>query len=58
MNKMAELSTIEHQKSKNLKILINESQFLRLAGSIIAEEKLGTIKKTCLITKIKNGQKI
>ena len=54
---MAELSTIEHQKSKNLKILINESQFLRLAGSIIAEENLGTIRKTCLIKNIKDGQK-
>ena len=54
---MAQLLTSEHQKSKKLKILINESQFLRLAGSIIAEEKLGTIRKTCLIKNIKDGQK-
>ncbi len=55
--KMAQSLTNEHQKSKKLKILINESQFLRLAGRIIVEENLGTIRKTCLIKNIKDGQK-
>lgn len=55
---MSQSLTSEHQKSKKLKILINESQFLRLAGSIIAEENLGTIRKTYLIKNIKDGQKI
>ena len=54
---MAQSLTNEHQKSKKLKILINESQFLRLAGRIIVEENLGMIRKTCLIKNIKNGQK-
>ena len=55
--KMAQSLTNEHQKSKKLKILINESQFLRLAGRIIVEENLGTIRKTFLIKNVKNGQK-
>jgi hypothetical protein len=54
---MSQSLTSEHQKSKKIKILINESQFLRLAGRIIVEENLGTIRKTFLIKNVKNGQK-